>query len=488
MEASLPSSKASGYGAVPPELDLLAVARGSVTAPAGCGKTQLIADTLSSRASPKPTLVLTHTNAGVAALRARLQRAGVPGAAYRISTIDGFAMRLIGKFPMRSGHNPRILEVANPGSDYPAVREAAWRLLDAGHVHDALRATYGRLLVDEYQDCNLTQHAMVVCAARVLPTCVLGDPMQAIFGFKGNRLVDWQADVESEFPSVGTLQTPWRWRLAGTEELGNWLLGARERLQAGCTIDLTDAPAEVEWVQLTPDAAHEQRLRAARVRAASAEGIVLVIGDAMDAKGRHQLTSQTPGATAVEAVDLGDLVRFAQQFDPRSPDSLRSLLSFAATLMTGVDATGLTARVETIRQGRARTPPNPTENAAVAFANAPSASGARLLLQRLANNAGARVYRPEILRCLVTALGMAAHENCTLHAAVLKVREKNRHLGRSLARRAVGSTLLLKGLEADVAVVLHPERMTAQHLYVALTRGARRVVVCSASPVLQPAR
>jgi DNA helicase-2/ATP-dependent DNA helicase PcrA len=29
--------------------------------------------------------------------------------------------------------------------------------------------------------------------------------------------------------------------------------------------------------------------------------------------------------------------------------------------------------------------------------------------------------------------------------------------------------------------------MTAQHLYVALTRGARRVVVCSSTPLLTPA-
>lgn len=67
------------------------------------------------------------------------------------------------------------------------------------------------------------------------------------------------------------------------------------------------------------------------------------------------------------------------------------------------------------------------------------------------------------------------------------MRERNRHLGRPLSRRSVGSTLLLKGLEADVAVILHPELMTAQNLYVALTRGARQVVVCSEGPLLQPA-
>jgi DNA helicase-2/ATP-dependent DNA helicase PcrA len=107
---------------MPPELDLFAVARGSVTAPAGCGKTQLIADTLAAHTGSKPILVLTHTNAGVAALRARMVRAGVRNSVYRISTIDGLAMRLAGKFPLRSGLPAQTLELANPGQDYPAKK------------------------------------------------------------------------------------------------------------------------------------------------------------------------------------------------------------------------------------------------------------------------------------------------------------------------------------------------------------------------------
>jgi DNA helicase-2/ATP-dependent DNA helicase PcrA len=69
----------------------------------------------------------------------------------------------------------------------------------------------------------------------------------------------------------------------------------------------------------------------------------------------------------------------------------------------------------------------------------------------------------------------------------MEEREKYRHVGRTPSARSVGSTLLLKGLEADVAVVLHPERMNARHLYVALSRGARQLVVCSDGPILTPA-
>ncbi len=467
-----------------PEIDIFQARLGSVTAPAGCGKTQLIADALSQHINIKPVLVLTHTNAGVTALRARLQRSGVPSSAYRVSTIDGFAMRLAAKFPLRTGLNARVLELTNPNTDYPAIRDAVQGLLQAGHIGDPIASTYSRLLVDEYQDCNAAQHAIVCSIAQTLPTCILGDPMQAIFGFR-DPLVHWESEAQAAFPPIGTLQTPWRWRRVGMDTLGAWLLQARESLRVGLPVDLRGAPDGVQWIQLTQGNEVQQRLTAARTEAPCRDGRVLVIGDSMNVNGRHQITMQTPGATSVEAVDLKDLVSFARQFDLASPNALRILAEFATSLMTQVGTANLLARVETIRGGRARTPATPAEAAAVAFMVAPSYTTSIDLLQSFADQHGARVYRPEVLYCCISALRAAGGEGGFIGAAI-QARERNRHTGRPLGRRAVGSTLLVKGLEADVAVILEPERMNAQHLYVALTRGARRVVVCSANPLLVP--
>lgn len=469
----------------PPEIDIFQARIGSVTAPAGCGKTQLIADALSQHTGTKPVLVLTHTNAGVTALRARLQRGGVPNSAYRVSTIDGFAMRLAAKFPLRAGLNAGVLDLGDPNADYPAIRAAVQGLLQAGHIGDPMASTYSRLLVDEYQDCNTAQHAIVCSIARTLPTCILGDPMQAIFGWR-DPLVHWKHEAQAVFPPIGALQTPWRWRLAGMDALGTWLLQARTSLQAGQPVDLRVAPEGVEWVRLTKGMEVQQRLAAARAKAPNRDGRVLVIGDSMNVNGRHQLTMQTPGATSVEAVDLKDLLNFARRFDLASPNALRMLAEFATSLMTEVGTANLLARVETIRGGRARTPATPAEAAAVAFVTSPNHTTTIDLLLSLAEQRGARVYRPEVLHCCISALRAAGGEGGFIGAA-MQMRERNRHLGRPLGRRAVGSTLLLKGLEADVAVILEPERMTAQHLYVALTRGARRVVVCSSTSLLTPA-
>lgn len=470
---------------MPPELDLLAVDRGSITAPAGCGKTHLIADALAEHVGSKPILVLTHTNAGSAALRQRMKGAGVATRAFRVSTIDGFIMRLITMFPMRSAIDPRVLEIGDPRNDYPAIRDAALALMQAGHLTTALRATYARVIVDEYQDCNIVQHSIVDALANDLPTVVLGDPMQAIFGFAGNRLVNWERDVATRFPPIGELETPWRWINAGTEGLGHWLLQARAELRAGHDVDLRTAPIGLEWVQLDPADRDGGRRTAAHTRLQDGEETVLIIGDARNPRGRHQFTSQTRGATSVETVDLGDLTGFARRFDLTRADALEHLVNFAGEVMTGVGAAGFLGRIRTLQGGRAKNPPSAAEKAALAFAERPSLDAAFQVLQQLNEQPGARVFRPEILHCCQSAM-RAVTGGSTFLEAVLQARERNRHHGRPVSRRAVGSTLLLKGLEADVAVILQPEQMDACNLYVALTRGAKRVVVCSERSILRP--
>lgn len=469
----------------PVEIDLRAIARGTVTAPAGCGKTQLIAHTLSGHQGTKPILVLTHTNAGVAALRGRLDRAGVPTNAYRLSTIDGWAMRLISTFPGRSGHDPEILRLAAPASDYPAIRDAAWKLLQAGHVNDVLKASYAHLIVDEYQDCSVPQHFIVYFLSLFLPTCVLGDPMQAIFGFRGNALADWNQQVCAHFPVVGELATPWRWRNSGAEALGQWLLETRRLLATGQSVDLRSGPPEhVTWMQAVPPNDHAQRLAAARTAPPTADGRVLIIADSRNRAAQQNFASQTPGASTVEAVDLQDLIAFANGFDAGSEDALGQLLVLAQSVMTNVGVPELTRRLESLQRGTARNPPNEAESRALAFLGSPSIAVAAALLSDLRALPNVRVHRPAILYGVLKALRDASAGSVPLAEAARRVREENRLLGRPLPKRAVGSTLLLKGLEAEVAVLLNTEGMSAQHLYVAMTRGSMKLVVCSANPAV----
>lgn len=467
------------------EIDLLAIDRGVVTAPAGCGKTHLIAEALRRYNDNKPILVLTHTNAGVVALRARLDRAGVPVKAYRLSTIDGWAMRLISTFPARSAHDPGMLLLTSPAVDYPNIRVAAAKLLEQGHISDIMAASYSRIVVDEYQDCSTRQHVLVTWASQILKTCVLGDPMQAIFGFGNDSLAKWNEDVCTYFPIVGELGTPWRWINAGAEPLGHWLLDVRGRLLSGESIDLRSAPDSVTWVNLDGTQDHHRRLVAARVRPPVDHGCVLIIGDSTNPDSQRQFASQTPGAVTVEAVDLKDLVAFARNFNITEPDALERLAYFAQSVMTNVGAQDLVRRVQSLRRGTARKPPTAVEHAALTFVQEPSHRMAVELLVEINKEGGVRTHRPAVLRACIKALQLCDEtDGVSFYDATIRMREQNRLIGRPLPRRAVGSTLLLKGLEAEVAVILNADVLDEKNLYVAMRRGSMALAVCSSNPIL----
>lgn len=472
------------------EIDLLAIDRGTVTAPAGCGKTQLIADALTRHSGSKPILVLTHTNAGVAALRERLKARGVPAKAYHLSTIDGWAMRLISTFPMRSAYNPERLRLSSSKPDYPSIRGAAATLIGSGHIDDILAASYARLIVDEYQDCTISQHRIVACTANTLPTCVLGDPMQAIFGFdkKADGLANWEADVLVSFPPAGELNTPWRWIKAGAEPLGRWLGDVRVQLKRGRPIDLGTAPDVVKWVGLDGKTDHVIRLKAAKVRPPNGNGRVLVIGHSARPESQQKMAGQTPGAITVEAVEMPDLVKFAGGFDPMESDAFARLVDFAKSVMTGFRPSELRRRVDALMRGTAhRSTPTEVEAAALSFFSVPSHRSAADVLEAIEKQTGVRAFRPVVLGACVKALRLCeTTEGLSFRDAVLRIREQYRHLGRSLPKRAVGSTLLLKGLEAEVAVILDADAMDARNLYVALTRGSKALVVCSRHSILKP--
>jgi DNA helicase-2/ATP-dependent DNA helicase PcrA len=468
------------------KLSLLAIDRGLVIAPAGCGKTQLIANALGEHGYSKPILVLTHTNSGVAALRSRLENASVEPSRYRLSTIDGWAIRLISTFPLRSGHDPRIIERERPS--YPAIRSAAAALLKSAHVNDVIAASYSRVLVDEYQDCSLRQHAIVYHAATVLPTCVVGDQAQAIFDFGDDDLADWDDHVCRHFPLAGELSYPWRWHNASAPDLGHWLLEARKKLIAGQPIDLRSAPSEVTWVQLDGSADDYQRmLRSARVRPPGNNGSVLIIGESTSPASQQRFASAIPGAVTVEAVDLRDLVGFSRRLDLTSADVVEAVADFAESLMTNVGATDLVRRVDTLVRGTARREASSVESAAIALHRDPCLHRVRDLLVEINKDAGVRVFRPAVLRACMRALELSCGAGEVSFAdAAVRIREQGRMTGRKISGRSVGSTLTLKGLEADVAVVLDASNLNARNLYVAMTRGAKRLIICSRKATLSP--
>lgn len=467
-----------------PEIDLISSHSGSVVAPAGCGKTQLIIDSLLAHPElDKPVLILTHTNAGVAALRSRLIKSGALKSSYKVSTIDGWAMRLVTMFPANSKCSKDVLLINNPSRDYEAIRVGAINILNSGCINDLISCTYSHLLVDEYQDCQISQHSLVLRLAELIHTCVVGDPLQAIFNFGGNKVIPWD-EVTHSFPLLAELRTPWRWVNAGTEELGKWLIALRPILLSGGQIDLSTSPVEVKWLKIDSNNAYAVRLNAAGHGPVSRGGDTLVIGESTSPSGQQKIASQTPGATTVESTEFKDLISFSKNFNCSSKDALSELVSFCSLFVANVSVDIFLQRVSSLKNGSARVGASDAENAALDFLKAPSLFQASLVLESISQRADCRTYRPDIFRTAVYSLQLADQGSVDFYQAVIHYRDLNRYVGRKVTKRAVGSTLLLKGLEADTVVLLHPEKMDAKNLYVALTRGSNSIVICSESRLL----
>ena len=75
--------------------DFLAAKKGLLIAPAGHGKTHTIGNCVKLCPDNSVQLVLTHTHAGIASLRAKFKKLGISNNKYKLETISGFAQRLV---------------------------------------------------------------------------------------------------------------------------------------------------------------------------------------------------------------------------------------------------------------------------------------------------------------------------------------------------------------------------------------------------------
>jgi hypothetical protein len=221
----------------------------SVELPAGAGKTQLVAAlaAIEVERQERP-LVLTHTNAGVDAMRRRIRSFGVNNEAVRVATIASWSYELVYHYPQLAG----LVVQADPdwsrSGDY---YRAAAEVVQATAIRMVIQASYGCIIVDEYQDCSTDQHELVVRLAHALPICVFGDPLQNIFSFGGTTTVSWSNQVTAQWPAFAVPIKAWRWE-GHNKDLGQWLLDVRADLYAGRSIDLTTAP--LDWWQAIPGA------------------------------------------------------------------------------------------------------------------------------------------------------------------------------------------------------------------------------------------
>ncbi|MDX6286038.1 MAG: hypothetical protein QOG53_1523 [Frankiales bacterium] len=474
--------------------DLQSVARGFVAAlpasvemPAGTGKTQLLAATVCELAdSGGEVLVLTHTNAGVHAIQNRLRMLGVTRGC-RVATITSFAFTLARAYPQLGQITVPMVPYWPDSAEYIG---AANRISGSRHIRRVLSASFTHLLVDEYQDCSRAQHAFICTLADAIPaTGVLGDPLQAIFGF-ADPLVSG-AEVEARFPRHVVPIAPWRWT-GHNDALGAWLLEVRHQLTPDRTIDFgpSSLPENVTFERSSGD---PRTLQLAARRARPSDETVLVITgpgrrqpraaasalygqfsvmEEISGEFMHtQITKLTAAKPAAYALWLAELVRDC--FCPYG-DIDRDVLK---KLENGKTVAHLK------RPGFEKT----LEALDVVVSKPTLASLARAM-DTVSHAGSPRLHSHEAWFDIQTAIrgAIAGGDDTSVLAAELAMaRDRIRHSGRSVRRRVVSRTVLVKGLEFDHVIIADVAQVCDAHnLYVALTRARKSLVIIGNSPTL----
>lgn len=451
--------------------DLLRVECGAIVAPAGHGKTELIANiaALGSR-----TLVLTHTNAGIQAIRSRLKRLRVPPSSVAVDTISGWSLRYAHGFP-GTACPPADLPV---GGQWDDVHRGVLNALQIPAVRQVVEASYGRILVDEYQDCNGPQHELTVALSGIAPTIVFGDPMQGIFEFAGATL-SWENEIHRHFPLVGELKIPHRWRHKNPE-LGEWIMDARGRLMRGERVEFGGPVAYREADGAFDMAALFESIEGKEGSIAAIHcNKILCYRIAAAARGGYQ---------AIEEMAARTLTDFARKWDESAVADRR--LGALRWLF------GETFSMQKLAEGEA--PPEAEavitkeiQSTIAGFAkDGPRAALEILTLTRKLPRA--RLHRQELLRDVERAIGEVAAGRCeTMLEASARVRDRASVLGRKLPKRTVSTPLLLKGLEFDHVIVPDASHFCGERnaqaklFYVAISRTARSLTITSRQNFVQ---
>jgi len=321
-----------------------------VQAGPGTGKTHTLVSRVQRLAAQadRPCTVITFTNKAAAEVRERLRDLPEGGPAVTVATFHGYCLaqlrrshpdlRVAGPeeraalveelFPgwsgkERDGFARTLAEIFRQSDSQPHAIEVQRYLqilterslidIDAvvprtvdllrqdGEAAAAVRAATGHLLVDEFQDVNAAQYTLVVLLARTETVLVIGDPDQAIYGFRGSDPRWFHAFIRELQPEVHQLVRNYR--------SGTTIIRAAEQLIGHNPHPLAMAP--MQSCSTLPGTIHRQGCASPEREATFiADQIELQLGGTSH---RSLEWFDHTGAAAVALRDIGVLYRTGRQ-------------------------------------------------------------------------------------------------------------------------------------------------------------------------------
>lgn len=452
-----------------------------VIAPAGHGKTHYIVTCLNI--SEDNQLILTHTNAGVASIREKIKKVGVK-TIYSVETICGFAQKYVEGFTSKEN-----LPKQDSPEYFTFIIRSAIQLFKKKAIQKVIAANYNGIFVDEYQDCTKLQHQLISILSDFLPTHVLGDPMQGIFDFNDEDLVDFETELK-DFKCFAVLEKPWRW-IESNAALGEDLKSLRYTIQDKRPITLSDFSSfEINIYQEHDLYVYAQEYNSKLRKIIQDEVSLLIIHPVS-----HNLSARTKlvkifnnSFYLIEAMDAKDFYSIAKKIDEANNISIYSVIHEISLILFSkgkVEEWLGDKKIKNKRDFKARITMEPLKKVLDNLADNIELKLISEALKLIKGLPGNRCHRSELYHDTIKSIEHAYINNKSVFDSMKNIRDSKRHFGRRITGKCIGTTLLTKGLEFDTVVILNAQKFDCpKNFYVALTRASKRLIIFSDRDVI----
>ena len=507
--------------------EFLSQEKSLLIAPAGYGKTYTIVQCV--KESKGKSLILTHTHAGVAALKNTLKEQQVDKKCYEIETITSYAQKYV------KAYCSETLPDITDKNYWMFILEKSEKIFKNTHIKDVIKKTYSRLFVDEYQDCTLSQHKVILAISQSIPTHILGDPLQGIMDFNKeiDPLVNFYNDDLKDFTKTSELSIPYRWQKGGNNSnLGEYLVNIREKLidnlenNAKNEIDLTDnsnnsflfiktsgsvysyeginKETNILNKQTNKNYTYKELIRYILNNPKNLpdyESLLIISKppfrrNQSQVKIRAELKSNLyyPALYLLEAIDEKSFYNLTKLADEIITEglvlNLKKLYDFLVNLFnkTDIEKWINSTSYKLIRKTNEgdKKISNEIEELIKSFNN----SRLPLLLGKIIEyfyyNLKLKCNRTEFIHCVLNAINLTEYGD-SIYKTMVEQRNKFRRVGRKVDGKCLGTVALTKGLEFDTVIILDAESFkTPKELYVAMTRACKNLIIFSQNTKLQP--
>ncbi|WP_024994383.1 UvrD-helicase domain-containing protein [Phocaeicola paurosaccharolyticus] len=483
--------------------DFIKCERGLLIAPAGHGKTTAIADCLLQCPKDSCQLILTHTHAGIASLRTKFRIKNIPSNKYQLETITGFAQRyvlsILGSTELPNEEDKEYFTIAI---------SKCCNLMQSKVVQAILKASFDGVFVDEYQDCTIDQHNMIMELAYNLPLHLLGDPLQGIFSFENKTLVDFNRDL-GLFSQFNLLNHPWRWEKSNPF-LGEYILETRKQLEAGHNIELKDEPTKNINVVIVPPNDDKYQIMVNIIKQHSLENTLVLCpsyresnkygklttkGDINDRIKIKQRVDYGNSFTIIDAIDSTEYYKCAKDIDSlikrctkgSKINMISKLHSILKQLHLNISEVEKWIDEKSVkkRKGNNLSKSLALKESCDYFEANVSLDNLKKLITLIVNLPSIKKYHRLFYSSIDKCFNLAQTNNISMFEAMKLLKTRVRHQGRQINGKSFGTTLLTKGLEFDTVILWNAHKFEdAKNFYVAISRACRKLIIITEKTTL----